>query len=1107
MSWVNFRPFAGRQAQVGAEPAQEPHAQPAPRPEVVRSGGGLLDGLKRKLRPQPPVIQAGPFVTITKVKPTPTRARFDAADRPRQPSPNAQVPSALAAKLKSTTKAFVGHSAPANRAAVADAAMALTDRAAAEASIRQLFSPPATTRPGNNPLADPLMRDAAQQMADQLTERLMQLAGHADNPQLIQPLSVALTLAPLVANDAERARAALDVLGGAQGSDATLADAFALQRSLATTSLGFDALQALMPAAAHADDAPHAEIRRDATMQALRAADTLVKRLPAGAPAPTSLQEVLTMAAAMLPAEPGQPGASPRPRDRRQVLPRGDLLAAKALVCAAELQANPQAMPASPLREAYFDWRNGFPTEGRGSDLEKAKARLFKLNTYGQRAASADAKPFMQRVLGLGKSPLSALQMGSAGARLRNPKDDFKRFEAVETFVETMQAQVRTLAAQPGNPDARDAAVRKAVRAATAWRYMESIGKKGWRDEVTVSSTMRHQILQDALEMLQALPMIDKEAVRRSPEYQSLKDTGKYLGLKKVGKMDAGKLETWAREELLGMTDEEFQSHRQRIEQLQTRLDGAQAAGGPEGNGELEWLRDDHLARQRDKLKPVADIYRLRELNNNGDVPLPENATSQDVLALLRDVMANARPTFDVRYTDGGIHGLNANIAETIQDAASAVGVPAAVVAPHVRLIRGRQALVNVGSAAMGGTLFVGTDTRYAAQAGVTATAGWSLPKKFLAFGASLQVTPISHASSSPKGVMIRTRLQPTGPAEPAPAGAPNWFALDKLLGVYDSLTKAGPAGDLPQSKEEMWAGMADRYFKDPDVSVTWLGAKASNTTSSAALTGGAYASIAGYRAGPTGGVGGTRNWANKLHRSDENGSMPVQTIAHSSGRIAAVSGALVAAPQPVAQFPNSEPGEVSQVALPSVPIVGATIPLLGSSAGVTLRMSQDGDRIIPDVTYRDLEYTSIDQYLKHVDSRNDAWVRSCNAPGVDGQQVLNNFLTEVRGDADRGNQIFVERQSMKPEAARSLDAITEAQKRLVPQGRPPNAAEQAALASLGAEANRVMQDPDSWRNRFLYVMEADTSQRVVGNSYLVQAQTQTDVSHLHMTAALKANN
>ncbi len=1088
-----------------AEPAEGPQAQPAPRPEVVRSGGGFLDGLKRKLRPQPPVVQAGPFVTVTEVKPTPTRARFDAAEKLRQPSVNPKASTTLAGTLKSTAKSFVGHSpARANGATVAHAAPVLTDRATAEATLRQLFSPPASTRPGNNPLAEPLMRNGAQQateqLAERLTERLMHLAGQADSPYLSQPLSVALTLAPLVGSDAERAMAALDALGSTRGSAAALADAFALQRSLATTSLGFEALQALMPATAHEDDAAHAQIRKDATMRALRAADELVRRLPPGAPAPQGLQDVVDMATAML------PSATPRPRDRRQVLPRGDLLAAKALVCAAELQANPQAMPAAPLREAYFDWRNGFTTEGRGSDLEKAKARLFKLHTYGQRAASTDAKPFMQRVLGLGKSPLSALRMGSAGARLRNPKDDFKRFEAVETFVEALQEQVRTLAAQPGNPDARDAAVRKTVRAAAAWRYMESIGKKGWRDEVNVSSTMRHQILQDALEMLQALPMIDKESVRRSPEYQGLKDTGKYLGLKKVGKMDTGKLETWAREELLGMTDEEFQSHHQRIEQLQARLDGVQAAGGPQGNGELEWLRDDHLARQRDKLKPVADIYRLRELNNNGDLPFPENGTSKDVLALLRDVMANARPTFDVRYTDGGIHGLNANIAETIQDAASAVGIPAAVVAPNLKLIRGRQALVNVGSAAMGGTLFVGTDTRYAAQAGVAATAGWSLPGKYVSFGAGIQVTPLSHASSSPQGVMIRTRMQSTGPAEPAPAGAPNWFALDKLLGVYDSLTKTGPAGDLPQSKEAMWTGMSDRYFKDPDVSVTWLGAKASNTSSSASLTGGAFATIAGYRAGPTGGIGSTRNWANKLHRSDENGSMPVQTIAHSSGRISAVTGALVAVPRPVAQFP-SEPGEVSQVALPSVPIVGATIPLLGSSAGVTLRMSQDGDRIIPDVTYRDLEFTSINDYLNHVDVRNDAWARSCSAPGTDGQQVLNHFLTEVRGDADRGNQIFVERQSMKPEAARSIDAITETQKRLVPKGRPPTAAEQATLASLSAEANRVMQDPDSWRNRFLYVMEADTSQRVVGNSYLVQAQTQTDVSHLHMTAALKANN
>lgn len=1091
MNWRSC--FGGGHAPVAPEPSHGPHAQPGPLPEVVRTGGGMLGRLKRALRAQPPVVQAGPFVTTTHVKPTPTRARFDTT-KLRQPDADAKAHSALPAKLKSTAKAFVGPSTQARNsgAAVANAAAALNDGAVAQETIRQLFSPPAMPRLQGSQLEEPLIPNAAQEGANQLAMRLMPLAG--DGPDFSRPLSVARALAHLVGNDHQRATAALDALTGTgtEHRDAAKADAFALQLSLAATSLGFEALQALRgEAATPGNDDPFGAIRRDASMQALRAADDLVRRLPPGTAAPTGMEDVVAIANAMLQPrqEPDNGARPPRPRGR-------DLLSAKALVCAAELQANPQAMPAPPLREAYMNWRNGFTVEGKGSDLEKAKARLFKLNTYGQRAAGMGTRPFMQRVLGLGKSPLSALKMGSAGARLLNPKDDFKRFDAVDTVVESMKAQIQGFHDQQENPFRMEDAVRKAVRAAAAWRYKESIGKKGWRDTVKVGSNMRHHILRDALEMLRAFPTVDKKKVH---------DSAAYLSLKKAGKMDAATLETWAREELLEVDDAGFQRTRQMIQQTQERLDAAPVPDDPAAAADLELARNE-LERLRNEMKPVADIYRLRELNNNGDVPLPENATPQDVLASLRDVMAHARPTFDVRYTDGGIHGLNANIAEAIQDAASAVGIPSAAVAPYLRMTRGRQALVNVGSAAMGGTLFVGTDTRRAVQAGVSGTAGWTLPFKYAAASAGVQVTPLSHAASSPKGVMIRTRMQATGPAEPAPPGAPNWFALDKLLGVYDSLTQAGPGGALPRNKDEMWTGMADRYFKDPDVSITWLKTKASNTSSSLAVTGGAYATVHGYRAGPTAGIGGTRNWATRQHRRDENGSMPVQTIAHSSGRIGAVSAALVAAPQPVAHF-TAEPGEVSQVALPTVPVVGVTVPLLGSSAGVTLRMSQDGDRLIPDVTYRDLEFTNIKDFLQHVDSRNGDWTRSVSAPGVDGQRALNSFLTEVRGDADRGNQIFVERQSLKAEAAQRIDALHEAQMRLVPKGRPPNASERAALESLGAEKNRILQDAGNWRNRFLYVMEADTSQRIVGNSYLVQAQTQTDVSHLHMTAALKANS
>lgn len=1061
MSWVNLRPMAGPHA-AAPEPVQEPQARPTPLPEVVRSGGGILNGLKRRLRPQPAVVQVHPFKTVIDVKPMPTRARIS-TDKLREPDPQAKTPSGVATKLKSTAKAFLGHSAPASRTAVANDESLMSNPVAAERALQQLFN--------------------ASDAAAQLATRLMQFADNDSELPFSQPLSIGRTLAPLVANDPVRAMAALDVLSGLERPDAARADAFALQRSLATSTVGFEALQALQPDLRNpADDVLTARIRKDASMLALKAADALVRRQPPGSPAPISLGHVLAMPAH-----------------------RGDQLAVKALACAAQLAHDPDAMPEVPLREAYFNWRSEYAAEGRGSDLEKSKARLFKLNTYGQRAASTEAKPFIQRVLGRGKSPLSALQMGSAGARLRNPADDFKRFDAVDTFVQSMKEEINTLAQQPGNPDARGAAIRKAVRAATAWRYKESIGKKGWRDEVNVGSTMRQHILQDALEMLRALPAVTKEDIRHSADYLGLKDAKKYLGLKKTGTIDTGKLETWAREELLGgKTDAEFHEDLQFIAQTQKRLDDALALAEPAEAADLEPVRNE-LERMRDRLKPVADIYRLRELNNNGDVPLPENATSQDVLGLLRDVMANARPTFDVRYNDGGIHGLNANIAEAIEDAASLLAIPVAVVAPSAQLIRGRQAVVNVGSAAMGGTLFVGTDTRSATQAGISGVASWALPKKFVAFSAGLQVTPVNHTTSSPKGVMIRTRMQPTGPAQPAPPGAPDWFALDKLLGVYDSITKADAAGNHPANKDAMWTAMASQYFKDPDVSVTWLDTKASSTSSSSTGSIGAYASAGGWRAGPMGAAGVSLNWANKQHRKDKNGSMPVDTIAHSSGRSAAVSGSVVAAPQALAAF-KSDPGEVSQVSLPSVPLVGATIPLLGASTGVTMRMSRDGDRIIPDVTYRDMEFTRMKDYKQHVDARNEAWAASCSASGTSGQQVLNSFMTTVEKDADRGNQIFVERQSMKAQAARTLDAIIEAQKRLVPEGRRPNEAERTALAALDAKANSVMQDPESWRNRFLYVMETDTTQHVVGNSYLLQAQTQTGVTHLHMTAALKAN-
>lgn len=991
--------------------------------QSLRKGGGLLTKLGRALRPTPGTVQFTPFVGIKVVSPTPARAQFDTEGKLRTPKQGASKPAALPGKIESTAKAFAG---PA-RGVAKTADQVREDLADAESDVR-------TSLKGGQSgwLPDSFARE-------KLVKDVMMLAGAASPAR-----SLASALAEVAGTDVARANATLDALKNPHATREAKLDAFALQLSLAKTDLGHETLRTLLPGAGPAsDNALDNAIQRDASMHALRLADQLIASLPTGARKPVSLEEAVQMANAALPeAQRSTQVAGTHPAGAALKSAR-QKTAARALVCAHELQVDPAAMPHLALRSAYLAQRNGFDTEGPGTELARFQGRLAKLLTYAERAAGAPA-PWKHRVLGIDKSPLSALEFGTAGARLRNPADDFAHLTgAVSMMVAQLNQQIQAL------PDRRSPqAVSKAIRVAAACQYQQEVGEHGWRDKVSIGRSMRKQIVADVVKSLG----VDKNVVRGSDTYKELKA---------LGAMKVGTLREWAGSEGVAVT--------------------------PELDQQLE---------------------KLEGLHNNGDwFPTMAEVTPQKVMDVLRDVLLNARSTFDVRYTDMGVHGINANIAQVIADAASLVAIPTAIVGPSAKAVRGRQALVNVGSSSHGGTLFVGTDTRSTFHAGATGVAGWSLLKDHLSATVGMQFLPFIKDWSAPKGAMIRTRWDCIGPTAP---GIEPWRG--KLLEVFDAIARSGPEGALPSNKAQVWNALAEHFFKDPDVSFNWMQTEASSTSSSLSGSVGVSGSYAGgYKTGLMGSLGGSRFWGNAMHRQDAKGAMKVETISHSSGGGLAVSGALVESFAPMGDFSDT-PGHVKQVTLPSAPVIGGSASFLTSSVGTVLRIASDGDRIIPGVTFRDLEFANVATYLQYVDSRNDAWARSATKVDANGEVVaqgqdeLNKFLTEVKGNADRGNSIFCERQVMTPQAARAIDEIREAFVRMTPKVETKQALK-ARTERMDASIEAITKDDASWRNRFLFVMEANTRQRVIGPAYLVQAQTQTEVNHLHMTAALRAND
>lgn len=430
--------------------------------------------------------------------------------------------------------------------------------------------------------------------------------------------------------------------------------------------------------------------------------------------------------------------------------------------------------------------------------------------------------------------------------------------------------------------------------------------------------------------------------------------------------------------------------------------------------------------------------------------------------------------------SSGGVYGLDANISENIATALGLVGAPSASVAPDVRYLKGRHALLEVGSTSHHGEMFIGTDNRKSAHLGVGGFIGWSLAGgKAMASGYGSVIG--GRDTSNPRGVVIRTPFDQTGSNDPEA-----WRG--KMTDVVRTLGGAGPGGQLPRTKDELWNGMADKFFADPDVSIGWVDNKSRSNYGSVAVTGGArYVSPANVKFGPLVTAEAVLS-SSKAHATDQSGARNVDKS--SSGHRFAVNGSatLVASPPPV---PIGNVGPFNSLSFSSAPLVGFGTTLMQTGTGSTLRLYEESGDIVPERTYRDTEFTSVGNYLQYIDSRNDEWTHSMNGD----QAALNLYQTKVKLNATRGNQYYGERQRIVPQAAAEINAYRGTLRMYEQGGRTPSADEQREMLRIRGEIARLLESPASWTNHVLYSYESNSASRTSGLSYVGTAQAVKQVS------------
>jgi hypothetical protein len=1031
--------------------------QPAVAPPVQLSGLGALrgrlsgGGTTAQTQPQ----QTIPFVGFTgggvnrsllgmfgktSVRPTKTQAEIDLTGKtPRQPAENAKASYGLTSQHKTNVATVVGKSDP----TASQTGLELRHESEAVKHLVQRFPIDATATPDE--------RTQREQERSQLANEICQaiLPEHRGQPPQAKALFLGHAFAEATGGSAGRARDALNVLNGnnANPTDAQKRDAMSVKCILARSPASFEALHnatrgGIIGSNIANPSARDIKIHEDAHRETWRAADQLMQSWPAGEERPKDLGELLSAANAMLPA--AERSTDPQhavPPSASAVVSRAlaaNPQAAKALICGHALMNDPRAQPETHFCSAYLAHRNSISE----ADLGRVQNRMFSIVKHAGRNTSTartgswlrkagqSVKASVRKGFGHDKTPFAALQMGTAGALLDHPDEDFSTCHAIDAVAGHLNTAADTALQnrQAGQPPS-DAAMQAAVRAAALRQWRTTIGAKGWlRDDTKFGKVQRNAIARAAATHLG----LEVSAVKSSAAFGSLPT------------MNASTLETWANE------------------------------SGADLNGPVSNT-------QRTLGENLARMKAIRQ------DPVARPDTAEGNVEALRDIVRHIPRTYSVQLSSGGVYGLDANLSANVAQAVGMVGAPHASIMPDVQYLKGRHAVLEVGSTSHNGELFIGTNDRKAAHAGAGGFIGWSLfGGHAMASGSGSVIA--GRDVSNPKGVMIRTRYV---------EGDDNAWRT-KLDQVVGNLGSSGPGAALPRTKEEMWNGLAHDFFSDPDVSIGWAETRSTTNYSSVSATGGfRYVSPSNVKVGPLA-TAELRSSSTMSHALDSSGSQGVESA--SKSRRTAVNGSVTVVASPMA-LPTSGSAFVNSMSFPSVPIVGVGTTLYQTSTGSTLKLAEQDGEIVANRTFCDTSFTRVNDYLKYVDSRNGSWSQSVDG----GQQKLNEFQTRMQLNGNRGNRIFGERQRMKPEAAAEINALRNRLRLYAHSGQPPSAGDQQEMQRINGEIGRLLESPASWTNHALYAYEVNTTSRMRGLSYLFGAQSVTQVSAERELSALAA--
>ena len=1021
------------------------------------SDGGLLDPLKRKLRPGPSSVAAGPFYLRTSMAPL----RLPAAPGPAVRLPvGAEFQPATAQWIHERSNDLVDRlhpgataamgvppgTAPAMRVVASDADLAAAvtalfhapDRTAESPATRQLIAAlmpsDAAPPPPSPPLARPTPLASSLQVA-----RALSAATDGDPAAALAALEH-LRRMPMVPERVPGFSGDVDTAVPVTIFDAA-SHAWRAATLLGATRSGLDGLIRVSEDASLRAPGEAGEMKREALRTFLQAAAHI--------------------------------------EARSQAASANDQTHAKnALLCAARLYADPMATAAQigdPAQvSAYVAWRSGYRDSGPGTPLARTQARMAKFTTWIRRAEQRAAQPRLafdpRRLVGMKKSPLNAAAFSAAGTNLGLASTEARQLQ--QTLGEALGAaagRLGTLSTWRVLPPARRGELLVRQQCLARWRHITA--QTGGLVEWKPSKQDRDAIATASGALAPGLGL-DPAAVKRHPLLAELK------------KLDLKTLDRWLKE----------------APPLETaRGGGAGGATGPNGGGGTSGAT------------PEALIAQVRELHDGRPIR-PAGPSRGDMQAALAEVIDTTPLGNNVRYFDGATYGLNANQSLNMQDFKAMIGLS---VGPGFKALRGRHAFLEIGSSSYGGEVFMGIDKRssngmsFGVFGGIAVGGGESTVHASLGGGLGYGY---SHDKSGPSGVIIRTRVERDAANKPTDS----WRAKanEVLAFLFAQSERTGSAGSAPPA--QLWQDFSERFFRERDVSVNWREQRRSSHTLSKIANGMVRVSLGGWNVGPSLSASRDHLLAGKNERIDANGWLRGVERSRAQSSALNVSASLVSASASPGHFAR-HPGHPESVSLPSVPLIGTSAALFPKGASVTLRMVDEHGDLHPGYIRRLVEFidpASFNEYLgarandiaktPQSQQRLNEFVAEVNQAAVRGNQSFGESL-KLRPEVVETinihrDEIEMIRQCAAPPWAGSHRATAGS------AGAGTGAGVDARTTQLEAEIARLLNEPASWKVSGYYTYEINTTGYTAGPAFIGQATAVTAANGERVLAELAAS-